>query len=87
MGTRYVQYDTVIRSSGCRKYVKSRIDVNTFNTFNNVKSKDIGQYYTCPHLCEYCYANTSKEVTLANWKAHLMNPKAESIVTIYLTAK
>lgn len=36
MGTRYVQYDTVIRSSGYGKYVKSRIDVNTFNTFNNV---------------------------------------------------
>ena len=36
MGTHYVQYDTVIRSSGYRKYVKSRIDVSTFNTFNNV---------------------------------------------------
>ena len=41
MGTRYVQYDTVIRSSGCRKYIKSRIDVNTFNTFNNVPGYNV----------------------------------------------
>ena len=26
-------------SNGCRKYVKSRIKFNTFNTFNNVETK------------------------------------------------
>lgn len=29
-------------------------------------SKDIGQYNTCPHLCEYCYANASKAIAVAS---------------------
>lgn len=42
-------------------------------------AKDIGEYNTCPHLCEYCYANTSKEAALANWKRHIDNPNSETI--------
>jgi hypothetical protein len=29
-------------------------------------SKDIGEYNTCLHLCEYCYANASKKIVLEN---------------------
>ena len=45
-----------------------------------IQAKDLGAYNTCPHLCRYCYANSSEETVLANYHRHMLNPNNDSII-------
>lgn len=61
------------------EFKKNKKDKGQRKVCGCIDSKDIGEYNTCPHLCEYCYANSSKEIAKQNYIKHRENPHNENI--------
>jgi hypothetical protein len=78
--TRSIPEDAILLDNGkYARIIKNNKDKGQREFCGCMKSKDIGEYNTCPHLCEYCYANTSKESAVKNWQRHKNNPNSETI--------
>lgn len=86
----YNKDENLLKFLGYVAYKTQSGEIKIKNTKNNkdkgqrefcgcIISKDIGEYNTCPHLCEYCYANASKEIALKNWELHKKNINNEMI--------
>ena len=78
LGVEFVEPTLFEPTEGIEKTKKMK-DKGQREACGCIMSKDIGEYNTCPHECVYCYANTSKEVAIQNYKSHTAKPTAETI--------
>lgn len=67
-------------SDGAKTKTKNLKDKGQREDCGCIMSKDIGAYNTCPHECNYCYANTSKELARKNYSLHVKQPNSDGIL-------
>lgn len=63
-----------IGSKTAQRWLKWRVERLVNGQFSRLI-----QVNTSPHLCEYCYANASKEKAQENYNKHETNPLGETI--------
>ena len=78
LGVKFIE-PTLFDSSQGVEISKKLKDKGQREAYGCIMSKDIGEYNTCPHECVYCYANTSKEIAIENYKSNTANPFTEII--------
>jgi DNA repair photolyase len=71
----FLGYEPDLFAAPSRPYLK---DKGQRKECGCIVSKDIGMYDTCPHLCAYCYANSSCKAVEANRRRH--RTEADSLV-------
>lgn len=78
-GEQFLPDNSFLLPDGRRFICSQKKDPGQRKSCGCMASKDIGEYNTCPHSCVYCYANSSKETAIQNWRLHNANRLAPTI--------